>query len=201
MLGSQGLRLKRKPWEESIRVPGMIRYPRTVQPSRRSELLSHIDIAPTLLGLCGLKSPSTFQGTDFSQLLAGKAQRTPDSVFFQIFGPYRGDGTEFSWRGVRTARHMYARGEHSPWVLYDLERDPFQLQNLVGAPQSETIQRDLENRLQAWMGRTGDSWKFDWTHPVEDDGRLYLHRTFDSVREYVDWARRHPELDKPTSTQ
>jgi hypothetical protein len=55
---------------------------------------------------------------------------------------------------------------------------------------------DLESRLREWMRRTGDSWAFDWTHPVEDDGRLYRHRTFGSVAEYVSWARQHPELDK-----
>jgi arylsulfatase A-like enzyme len=199
MLGSQGLRLKRKPWEESIRVPGIIRYPRVVRPGRRTELLSHIDLPATLLGFCGQKLPRSFQGTDFSGLLSGQAQPTPDSVFFQIFGPFRGDGTEFSWRGVRTDRYMYARREHSPWMLYDLQRDPFELQNLVDRPEASVIQRNLEDRLRDWMRRTGDDWNFDWTHPVEDNGRLYRHRTFHSVTEYLRWSRKHPDPDTPSN--
>src|SRR5262249_14967142 len=72
MLGSHGLRLKRKPWEESIRVPGIFRYPRRVSPGPTDVLLSHVDFAPTLLSLCGLKIPSEMQGKDLSPVLLGK---------------------------------------------------------------------------------------------------------------------------------
>lgn len=191
MLGSQGLRLKRKPWEESIRVPGIVRYPRGIRPGKRDALFSHIDIVPTLLGLCGVSKPSTLQGTDFTAYLSGRGTQTPDSVYFQIFGPYKGDGTPFAWRGVRTGRYMYARTEKEPWVLYDLRDDPYEKSNLVSKPGSEPVRARLEKRLQEWMKQTGDSWNFDWTHPVEDDGRLYKHQTFYSVEDYVKWARKN----------
>src|SRR5262249_28039084 len=62
MLGSQGARLKRKPWEESIRVPGILHYPARVKAGRTSDaLLSHIDLAPTLLSLCGAMVPTEMQ--------------------------------------------------------------------------------------------------------------------------------------------
>ncbi len=195
MLGSQGLRLKRKPWEESIRVPGIIRYPRKIKAGKRDALFSHIDWASTMLGLCGVKPLPEAQGTDFSSYLTGASQNSPDSVYFQIFGPFQGDGTQHAWRGVRTARHMYARTEQGPWVLYDLQEDPYEKTNLAQAPQARKLRAQLEDRLQQWFRTTGDSWKYDWTQPVEDNGRLYKHQTFYTVDEYLRWAEEHPELD------
>ena len=187
MLGSQAQRLKRKPWEESIRVPGILRYPRKLRPGRRDHFFTHVDFAPTLLSLCGLAAAPGMQGVDI-------LRASPDSAFFQIFGPYRGDGTEDAWRGVRTRRYMYARFEGRPWVLYDLERDPFEQNNLVD---SKPLVAEMEKRLASWMERTGDSWKYDWHEFVEDKGRLYTHGTFYTVQDYLAWASRHPAQANP----
>jgi len=196
MLGSQGRRLKRKPWEESIRIPGILRYPRRVKAGRRIEApFTQVDFAPTLLALCGVKPPASMLGSDLAPLALGQSTRTPDSAFFQIFGPFQGDGTEDGWRGVRTASHMYARFREKPWVLYDLRRDPYQMNNLAGDRAVRAVQSDMETRLANWMEQTGDSWSYNWSHPVEDKGRLYRHRTFYTVAEYLDWAKEHPELD------
>lgn len=198
MLGSQGRRLKRKPWEESIGVPGVLRYPKRVRAGRRSDaFFTHVDFAPTLLGLCGVKAPTGMQGFNLSAEISGDlSARKPDSAFFQIFGPYRGDGTEDAWRGVRTRQHMYARFESKPWVLYDIEKDPYELNNLVDDPASKSLLRDMDRKVVQWMSRTGDSWKYDWKEPVEDDGRLYSHETFYTVDEYLAWAKKNPGLSK-----
>jgi arylsulfatase A-like enzyme len=148
MLGSQGARLKRKPWEESIRVPGILRYPARVLAGRSSDvLLSHVDMAPTLLPLCGVPVPADVQGSDLSGVVLGKTDRGPDSVFFQIFVPFAGDGTPHPWRGVRTQRTMYARTEKEPWVLYDLDTDPDELHNRGKDPQAAGARAELEARL------------------------------------------------------
>lgn len=195
MLGSQGLRLKRKPWEESIRVPGIVRYPRRVKAGQRTDaLLTHMDFAPTLLSLCGLKPARQMQGADLSRLILGQAQQAPDSAYFQIFGPFAGDETAGGWRGVRTPRYMYARYRDKPWVLYDLTNDPFEQKNLANDPASARLRAEMERKLSAWMKRTGDSWRYDWTELIEDKGRLYKHETFYSVTDYLKWARQHPEL-------
>lgn len=196
MLGSQGARLKRKPWEESVRVPGILRWPGKVAAKTRSDVFfTHVDFAPTLLGMAGVPVPKAMQGRDLSGPIVKGKGRGPDSAFFQIFGPFAGDGTGAGWRGVRTATHMYARYEDRPWVLYDLRKDPFQRTNLVGEAGSAGVQRKLERRLEQWMKETGDSWSFNWTHPVEDGGRLYKHRTFYTVGEYLEWAKQNPKLD------
>lgn len=189
MLGSHGQRLKRKPWEESILVPGILRYPRKVRGGRKVETpFTHVDFAPTLLGLCGLRPGRDMQGADLSGAMLGKPGG-PDSAFFQIFGPYAGDGTEAGWRGVRTRRYMYARYESKPWVLYDLEKDPFEQKNRVADPAAKAVLEDMERRLKRWMSRTGDSWKYNWSAPLEDAGRLYKPEvTFYTVEEYLAWA-------------
>lgn len=191
MLGSQGLRLKRKPWEESIRVPGVVRYPRGFTGGNREAApFSLVDFAPTLLRLCDLEPPQEMQGTDFSRRIQGVAQDMPDSAFFQIFGPYLAGGVSEGWRGVRTNRYMYARHEAKPWVLYDLVEDPYQMNNLVDDAAANTIRVDMESRLNAWMQQTGDSWSYNWSVPVEDAGRLYKERMYRTVQEYL---AEHPE--------
>jgi arylsulfatase A-like enzyme len=196
MMGSQGLRLKRKPWEESIRVPGIVRWPARLKAGSRSEaFFSHVDFAPTLLGLAGVRTPRAMQGVNLAPVLLGGSRRAPDEAFFQIFGPYQGGGVEAGWRGVRTRRYMYARYREKPWVLYDLEKDPFELNNLAGDPAAAPLLNEMEGRLSRWMKQTGDSWEFNWSHPVEDRGRLYRHRLFRTVQEYLEWAKTHPELD------
>jgi arylsulfatase A-like enzyme len=137
------------------------------------------------------------QGTDLSQVVLGRKSTGPDSAFFQIFGPFKGDGTEDGWRGVRTSRYMYARFESRPWVLYDLDKDPYEQKNLVEEPGARALMAEMEKRLKGWMERTGDSWKYDWHEPVEDAGRLYRHGTFYTVEEYLEWARQHPEQAAP----
>jgi arylsulfatase A-like enzyme len=191
MLGSEGRRLKRKPWEESIRIPGIVRYPARVKAGvRNNAMLTHVDFAPTLLSLCGVKAPANMQGTDLSRVILGTSGDAPDSAFFQIFGPFQGDGTEDAWRGVRTHRYMYARFETKPWVLYDLEKDPYEMHNLVEDPGSQTPLKEMEGRISAWMKRTGDSWQYDWHELVEDKGRLYNGDTYYSVDEYLKAQKR-----------
>src|SRR5262249_21379948 len=150
-------RLKRKPWEESIRVPGILRYPAEVRPMGTIEtLFSHVDVAPTLLRLCGLPIPPSMQGSDLSPVILGASERGPESVFFQIFVPYAGDETPLPWRGVRTSSHLYARTEGAPWLLYDLAKDPFEQKNLADDPAAVELRRRMEALLTDWMTRTGD---------------------------------------------
>jgi arylsulfatase A-like enzyme len=195
MLGSQGRRLKRKPWEESIRVPNLVRYPAGIEAGRTGDLLfSHVDFAPTMLGLCGLPVPGEMQGRDLSAALLGGDVEGPGSVFLQIFVPFLGDESPRPWRGVRTSRHLYARTEDGPWLLYDLERDPFERSNLAEDPAHAATREALDRTLSEWMERAGDSWAFDSDAHVEDAGRLYRFGAFYSIEEYLRWAEEHPDL-------
>jgi arylsulfatase A-like enzyme len=193
MLGSQGKRLKRKPWEESIRVPGIVRYPSAAKPKSTEAIFSHVDFAPTLLSLCGLPVPADMQGSNLADVITGKTDQGPDSAFFQIFVPFAGDGTPLPWRGVRTSSHLFARTDKGPWVMYDLKSDPFELKNLAHDPAQIETRNRLETRLEQWMKQTGDDWKLNSMEPVEDAGRLYRSGRFTSIPEYLDWVKSHPE--------
>lgn len=194
MLGSHGTRLKRKPWEESIRVPGIVRHPGAPAGRETDALFSHVDIAPTLLSLCGLPVPPEMQGASLAPVVLGQAESGPSAAYFQIFGPFIAGGVERGWRGLRTDRFMYARTKDAPWLLYDLEADPYELKNLVADPEAGPTLGELDAELTRWMERTGDSWDFDWTAPIEDAGRLYKHEAFYTVEDFFQWAAENPEL-------
>lgn len=194
MLGSHGTRLKRKPWEESIRVPGIVRHPGAPAGRETDALFSHVDIAPTLLSLCGLPVPPEIQGASLAPVVLGQAESGPSAAYFQIFGPFLAGGVERGWRGLRTDRFMYARTKDAPWVLYDLEADPYELKNLVADPEAGPTLAELDAELVRWMEKTGDSWDFDWTAPIEDAGRLYKHEAFYTVEDFFEWAAENPEL-------
>jgi arylsulfatase A-like enzyme len=190
MLGSHGLRRKRKPHDESARVPGIVRWPARIPPGQAVDtLFSHVDMAPTLLALAGLQVPSNMQGTDLSRVALGQTQDGPDAVLLQIFVPFNPDQISRPWRGIVTGRYTYARYETEPWVLFDRERDPAEMRNLVGEPEHAALQKELDDRLAALMQKDGDSWRFNSNELVEEGGRLYRTKTFYTIDEYLTWAK------------
>src|SRR5439155_3114163 len=152
-------------------------------------------MAPTLLALCGLKVPEQMQGTDLSRVALGETTLGPDVVLMQIFVPFHSDGISKPWRGIRTARYTYARYEDAPWVLFDNEVDPWQMDNLAGNAAHAELERTLDGQLAALMKKHGDAWSFNSLALVEEKGRLYRSRTFFTVQEYLDWAKEHPEAE------
>jgi arylsulfatase A-like enzyme len=197
MLGSHGLRRKRKPYEESAGVPGIIRWPARVPRGRVVDtLFSHVDMAPTLLGLCGVPVPDAMQGTNLSRVALGETTDGPDAVLLQIFVPFSPDQVERPWRGLRTERYTYARFEDGPWLLFDDQQDPWQMQNLAAEPSAAKVRWQLDQQLAALMAKTGDSWSLNSSERVEEGGRLYRHRPFYTIEEYRDWARANPEPAK-----
>jgi arylsulfatase A-like enzyme len=190
MLGSHGLRRKRKPHEESAGVPGIVRWPAKVPAGRVVDtLFSHADMPPTLLALAGLDVPATMQGADLSAVALGRTTAGPDAVLLQIFVPYHPDQIEAPWRGIITDRYTYARREHEPWVLFDNRTDPWQMTNLVGEPQHATLAEELDRKLAALMKTHGDSWRFNSNERVEENGRLYRFETFTTIEDYLKWAK------------
>ena len=194
MLGSHGMRRKRKPHDESSRIPGIIRWPGRIPAGRVVDtLFSHIDMPPTLLSLAGLPVPKSMQGTDLSAVARGSSTAGPDSVLLQIFVPFNPDQVAKPWRGIVTANHTYARFASEAWVLFDHSKDPLQLKNLADAPEHAALQTDLDQRLTELMKKSGDSWNFNSNELVEEGGRLYRHGTFYTLDEYRAWAAANPD--------
>lgn len=193
MLGNHGMRWKRKPHDESARVPGIIRWPARVPKGKVVDtLFSHIDMAPTLLALAGQKVPGDMQGEDLSLVALGLTTDGPDAVLLQIFVPFNPGGIAAPWRGIITRDHTYARHENAAWVLFDDKADPHQMNNLVTDPAAADLREKLDAQLAALMKKNGDSWSFNSDELVEEDGRLYKQGTFYTVQEYLDWVKAHP---------
>lgn len=157
MVGSHGYRAKRWPYEESARVPFLIRYPRAIRAGQViADPFSTVDVYPTLASLAGLKPPQGLDGLDYAPLLTGKSNRPPrDYAFLQMmyaFVPWPG------WRAIRTREHVYARTVQGPWLLFNTARDPFQLKNLVDDRGSRPLAEEMEKRLAAIMKESDDSW-------------------------------------------
>lgn len=172
MMGSHGRIGKNVPWEESIHVPFILRYPRKVKSGAKSDmLLSTVDIMPTLLGLCEAPVPKSVQGLNLSQQVLGKGGKKPESVLIErvIAGKEPGMPVQ-EWRGVRTARYTYARGKNTPWLLYDNAADPYQQKNLIGKPEAKSVQDKLDAELKGWLKKVGDDFATadQWRKRVKD---------------------------------
>ena len=152
MLHSHGKIRKQKPWDESLRVPMLIRMDgkqfgkgRTVDPPMNSE-----DIMPTLLGLCKLNIPTTAEGLDFSGYLRGGSNPSDGSTVITCpspFGEWQRSRGGKEYRGLRTSRYTYVRDLNGPWLLYDNETDPYQQKNLCNDPAATKLQSQLDAAL------------------------------------------------------
>lgn len=154
MILSQGLTTKLYPWDESIRVPFLLRYPRKLgnKPRHVATPLNSPDIFPTLLGLAGLPIPASVEGTD----MLGNPSNRPALISLPVpITEARRYGFA-EYRGVRTTRHTYVRSIHGPWLLYDNQTDPYQMRNLINQPESRALQAQLDGDLDHELRRRKD---------------------------------------------
>jgi len=159
MLGSQDQKRKQKPWDESIMVPFVMRWPsRCPAGHRTSALINAMDVMPTLLELAAVPVPDTVEGESFAAAALGAETCGPRSAFVHSTCPFGGpqNPSPPEWRGIRTARYTYAKTLAGPWLFYDNEADPYQLENLVDKPAYRRVQNELEDQLQWWLERIGD---------------------------------------------
>lgn len=167
MHGSQGMFRKTNPFEESIRIPFIIsgEQPRYLGRAngRQPVLLNHVDIAPTTLGLCGIKKPAWMEGTDYSAYRFSARERPalPDSAYLQnivptghpnsINRPYRGIVTRDGWK--------YVSFEGVPWLLFNLNEDPYEQVNQAHNNAFRAELKRLNSRLAQWINDTGDKFE------------------------------------------
>jgi len=184
MLGSQGEQRKQRPWDESIRIPFLVSYPARL--GRTGRVVAHFlnapDVMPTLLALCGLPIPDTVEGKDLSRaLVEGGDPPEDDAALIACHAPFgewtrKRGGREY--RGVRTGRHTYVRDRNGPWLLYDNEKDPYQLSNVVGEATYAEVQARHETLLAQKLEETKDeflpaeAYIEQWGYPVDENGTV-----------------------------
>lgn len=173
MMGSHGLMAKHAWYEESIGIPFVIRWPNNIMPGREKTLLSSVDVMPTLLKLMNIPIPSSVEGTDISPAILGEKMQPITSaficacpgrdVFLKELNPKGIDPKTLGWRGVKTCRYTYVvykgylPGEKTQRLLYDNEKDPYQLNPLCLEDVSENITaQQLEQELKEWIKKLDD---------------------------------------------
>jgi len=162
MLGSQGEARKQRPYDESIRVPLLVRWPRLGKDRSIAAPIGTPDLMPTLLGLCGLDIPKTVEGADFSGHIRGGSAPGDAAALIACYAPF-GEWTRArggrEYRGIRTARHTYVRGLSGPWLFFDNEADPYQQKNLCGEPAHAALQKEMDELLQKKLRETRDEFQ------------------------------------------
>ncbi len=142
--GSHGYEWKQWPYEESIGIPFIVSDPR--ERHQNGTVIKHPtcseDFFPTFLGLTGLKPQNPLPGTDLTSLIKGQADHLDrPGVFLEFVAEHR-EGMIFHeevWRGFRTEKFKYTvigdKFGGKPWQFFDLEKDPFETNNLIDIPE------------------------------------------------------------------
>jgi len=159
-LGDHGWFDKRFMYEESLRMPLLIRYPKTIKPgSVNNDIVLNLDFAPTFLALAGIDIPADIQGESFLPLLKGKTPRNWRTAMYYHYYEYPAVHSVKRHYGIRTQRykliHFYY--DIDAWELYDLAKDPNELNNLYDNPAYLDIVKELKAKLRELRKQYGDS--------------------------------------------
>jgi arylsulfatase A-like enzyme len=184
MLLSKGVLRKQRPWDESILVPMLVRYPAKFG-NKRIDVKKPIgtpDILPTLLGLSGIPIPASIEGLDVSPGIMDPSRYPLDAALIMLPVPFHewqfmNGGREY--RGIRTEKHTYVRSLVGPWLLYDNEKDPYQQVDLSQDPQYAALKTELDHKLDEILQETKDDFlpadeymkKWDYTYDGNDSLR------------------------------
>ena len=144
-------------FEECIRVPFVVSYPAMIQgPREDTHLVLNIDLAPTLAEMAGIAIPDTVDGASLVPLLEGNSVGWRDAVLFEHWRLAEGFGGAIpDFSGIRTANWKYLEYDTGEIELYDLENDPYEMQNLAYVEAYSTIMADLATRLEELRAATG----------------------------------------------
>jgi arylsulfatase A-like enzyme len=153
-LGDHGFFDKRFIYEESLRMPFMVKYPERIKAgSINEDIITNIDFAPTLLELAGITTTQKMQGTSFVPVLEGNTPKDwQDAMYYHYY--------EFPfWHhvqphyGIRTQKYTLAHFYYNidVWELYDLEKDPNQMNNIYNDPNYASTITELKVKLKNLM--------------------------------------------------
>ncbi len=153
--GEHGLTVERRlPYEESVRTPLLMRYPKLVAPGTSiNGLAVSVDLAPTILDVAGVKIPRHVQGTSLTPLLRGQRDEVHESILIEFYShenPFPWTAS-LDYRVVRKGKYKYIRWirfDEDKAELYDLEEDPYELNNLAKDPDLSSVVADLKKDMR-----------------------------------------------------
>lgn len=170
-IGDHGWYDKRWMYEESLKMPFIVKWPGVTAPgSRNTHLIQNLDYAETFLELAGAPIPDDMQGLSLVPLLQGKSPANWRRGIYYHYYEYPSYHMVPRHYGIRTERHklmhFYQFGDE--WELYDLQTDPDELLNLYGQPEQAQLTARLKQQLAALqqyyeddsdISEKPDSWK------------------------------------------
>jgi arylsulfatase A-like enzyme len=148
-LGDHGMFDKRFMYEESLRMPFLVRWPAAIKPSTTSSAMAlNVDFAPTFLDAAGAAIPSDMQGRSFLPVLRGRPPADWRTSMYYRYYHDPGDHNTRAHYGVRTQTHkLIYYWKKDQWELFDLVSDPQELHNLYGEPGHDAITKSLKSEL------------------------------------------------------
>jgi len=150
-LGEHCLGDKRSLYEESLRIPMLVRYPRLFGKGRVEDgMVLNIDLAPTFLDLAGVSVPAEMQGVSWKELAAGNKPANWRQSFLAEYFKELGDAPTMYGLRTTTAKIVQYPG-HPEWTeVFNLTKDPYEINNLAANPEiASKLQAELEAQLKA----------------------------------------------------
>lgn len=158
-LGEHGWFDKRFMYEESFRTPLLMRYPKEIKAGMKIDaLVQNLDFAPTFLDYAGIQAPEEMQGESFRDVVSGATETWRDAVYYTYY-EYPSVHMVKRQYGVSTDRykliHFYY--DIDEWELYDLEKDPNEMNSVYGDPAYKEVEQMMHARLDSIRQYYGDS--------------------------------------------
>jgi N-acetylglucosamine-6-sulfatase len=157
--GEHGLSVERRlAYEEAIRMPLLVRYPRMIKPgTARDEFALNIDLAPTLLSVAGASVPGNMQGRSLAPLLKGEKIKWRDSFLIEYYSDRVFPRiARMGYKAVRNGRWKYIRYLELEGMdeLYDLKTDPYEMKNLFNQPGAEKALGEMKQEMERLLKDT-----------------------------------------------
>ncbi|MGQ9771101.1 MAG: sulfatase-like hydrolase/transferase [Thermogutta sp.] len=157
-LGEHGLGDKRSAYDESLRIPLLARYPKSIVKGLvRDEMVLNLDLAPTILDFAGIPKPKEMQGESWRPLAEGKQVPWRQSWLYEYFAEKQRNSRVPDIVAVRTqSAKLITYPGHDDWTeLFDLKTDPYETRNLYNDPTAGDLRRELEAELQRLKQEVG----------------------------------------------
>ncbi len=149
-LGEHGWYDKRFMYEPSLRMPLVVRYPAAIKPGQVTEAMAlNVDFAPTFLDFAGVKIPDDMQGRSLRPILEDQTPADWRKAMYYQYYEYPGFHAVKKHYGVRTERYklIHFYDDIDAWELYDLAKDPNEVNNLYEDAEYQGVVADLKNQL------------------------------------------------------
>ena len=165
-LGEHGMYNKQWMYEGPLHVPLLMRYPGDIKAGMVHEsMVNHVDLGPTLLDFAGASIPGDMQGCSLKPIVEGRAEKVRDASYYHFYS--HGERLP-EMVGVRTDRYKLIhypgmKGSYQ-WELFDLEKDPDEMDNLYANPEYSVVRERMEGELRKLIHQLDD--------PVEAPGLM-----------------------------